>query len=116
MGRATQRADDFAPSTQGHVQAAAQVRVEDRVVECAGELKALIDHGVIAENVRRVTQQQRANRAACYFQRINRKVAPRGVQTCFVSRQVIVVIEQQADVEMVVGQDMAYLFGHGLDH
>ena len=76
------------------MQATAQAGIENRGVQRTGELKALIDHGVITEDIRLHSQQQAADRAAGYFQRVNGEVAPGGVQTGLVRRQVMVVIEQ----------------------
>jgi hypothetical protein len=107
VARDGQRPDDLAVDDQRRVDAGAQRVVVDWPGEGAGEVEAGVGRRVLGQDVVDLAHEERPDRALRHG-RVGRG-APRRVDPGLVGGVDLAVVADDADVEMVVGDDLGHL-------
>ena len=104
VGRTGQGANDLALDLQRHVDAASEIVLENRPGEGIFEMKPVVHPGIRRDHLVDLAPQQRPDRTVA--DRRWRMLAPGGVEARFIGGVILAVDHSDADIEMVVGNDM----------
>src|ERR1019366_793049 len=90
----------MSPRAHRHDDAAAQLPGVYRFVQSPREMKALVGERITGEEVRHLAAKHHPHWAEVGWQRMFCKIAPAGVEACFVARMTAAFVEQHRNVHM----------------